>query len=414
MTNVDKMTPTEGPIRLRRHLGLPLLTFYGLGTIVGGGFYALVGRVADEAGMLTPLAFLTAAMIAMFSAFSYAELSARLPYSAGESRYVFEAFKRRWFSATVGWLVICTGIVSAATLATAFAGFLRMFLPLPEAVIVFSMVGGLGLLAAWGIAESVWVATIVTVIEVCGLLFVLVFAGGSLSELPARWRELVPSGNFSDWRGIFLGAYLGFYSFVGFEDMVNVAEEVKRPRRNLPIAILLSLAVTGVLYFSVTLVAVLAVPQELLIVSDAPLSLAVGEWGAAAAILTAVGMLAGLNGALVQIVMASRVAYGMARKHQAPLLFADIHPTRRTPVKATIAATLCVLVLAVCFPLVWLARVTSTILLAVYAIVNLSLVKIKHDESGPKHEGPNYPIWVPIVGSAICLAFLLFHALAMR
>ncbi len=105
------------PATLKRSLGLPMLTFYGLGTIVGGGFYALIGEVSAEAGMLMPLAFLAAALIGLLSAFSFAELSARYPVSAGESQYVLEAFGRRWLSAVVGWMVILTGVVSAATLA---------------------------------------------------------------------------------------------------------------------------------------------------------------------------------------------------------------------------------------------------------------------------------------------------------
>ena len=128
-----------------------MLTFYGLGTIVGGGFYALAGKVSVQAGMLTPVAFVVASLIAMFSAFSYAELSARYPYSAGEAHYVLAAFRKVWPSAMVGWAVIATGVVSAATLAVAFAGFVRSLVDVPEWLVVCAMVIGLGLVAAWGI-----------------------------------------------------------------------------------------------------------------------------------------------------------------------------------------------------------------------------------------------------------------------
>jgi amino acid transporter len=400
------------PAKLKRSLGLLMLTLYGLGTIVGGGFYALVGEVSAEAGMLTPLAFLTAALIGLLSAFSFAELSARFPVSAGESHYVLEAFGRRWLSAVVGWMVIATGVVSAATLSRAFARFAETLIAVPDHWVIIAVVSALGLVAAWGIAESVWLATIITIIEVGGLLFVF-FAGSShLASIPDRWQELVPKFSFAEWSGVFLGAYIGFYSFVGFEDLVNVAEEVKHPQRNLPAAILISLGLTAVLYGLVTLVAVLAVPTEQLAGSRSPLSLVVGEGTAAAKAITCVGMLAGVNGALVQIVMASRVAYGMSKIGLAPRIFSNVHRARQTPLEATIAGALSVLLLALWFPLIALAKTTSTILLVVYAFVNLSLVVIKF-RSPQAGDGPRYPSWLPMLGFVTCVTFVVVHAISL-
>lgn len=393
---------------LKRSLNLPMLTFYGLGTIVGGGFYALTGKVAAEAGMLTPVAFLTAAAIALFSAFSFGELSARFPYSAGESHYVFEAFGRRWLSGLTGWLVIATGVVSAATLANAFAAFVRSMVDLPHPGLVVFAVLGLGLLTAWGINESAIAALVITVIETGMLIFIFLWASPSLATVPAHMGELVPAFAVRDWSGILLGAYLAFYSFVGFEDMVNIAEEVKEPSKTLPRAILLSLGMTAILYFGVTLVTVLSTSQQSLIESDSPLSsVFTGEFGQS--VVAVVGMLAGLNGALVQIVMASRVAYGMAEKGMAPKIFRRVHPRTRTPLESTLAITIVVLVLALGFPLVRLAEATSTILLLIYALVNLSLLRIKWRDPNPPAEGPCYPVWLPVVGAGTCLAFLVFR-----
>lgn len=179
-----------------------MLTFYGLGTIVGGGFYALTGEVAAEAGMLTPWAFLASAGIALFSAFSFAELSARFPYSAGEARYVQEAFGRKWLAAAFGWLVIATGVVSAATLANAFTGFVQRFIAAPDWLIVLPMVIGLGLVTAWGINQSAILALLVTLIEIGGLVFIVVVAGHNLQSAPARWSELIPSFSMDQWSGI--------------------------------------------------------------------------------------------------------------------------------------------------------------------------------------------------------------------
>ncbi len=399
--------------QLKRALGLPMITFYGLGTIVGGGFYALIGKVSGEAGMLTPVAFFAAALIAMFSAFSFAELSARYPYSAGESHYVLVAFRRHWLSAVIGWMVIATGVVSAATLANAFAGFLQSFVDVPREAICVVMVVSLGAVAAWGIGESALFTFVITIVELGGLMFVFAWASPNLLTVADRWDELVPDLDPRAWSGVFLGAYLAFYSFVGFEDMVNVAEEVKQPQRNLPIAILLSLGLTTLIYVMVTMVTVLAVPLDQLRASDSPLSLVVGGVGPLAVGITIIGMLSGVNGALVQIVMASRVAYGMAQKHQAPSTFGNVSSRTQTPLEATFAATVVVLVLALWFPIVTLAKVTSTILLVVYAFVNLSLICIKCREGSQSHEGPNYPIWLPIVGLLASVAFVMFHGISM-
>ena len=400
-------------VGLRRSLNLPLITFYGLGPIVGGGFYALVGKVASEAGMLTPLAFLSAALIAMFSAFSYAELSSRFPYSAGEAHYVLAAFGKLWPSAVVGWAVIATGVVSAATLADAFAGFTGTLVAVPGWLVVCAMVIGLGLVAAWGIGQSAALALIVTIIELAGLLVVAVAASDSFPKLVDHWEELTPGFSWAAWNGVLLGAYLAFYSFVGFEDMVNVAEEVKNPRRNLPIAIFASVGITAILYVVVTLAVVLAVDQKALVASDSPLSLVFIEGSRLAVIITAVGMLSGLNGALVQIVMASRVAYGMAQRHTAPRVLATVNPRTQTPLVATIAVTCVVLTLALWLPIVTLAKLTSTVLLAIYAAVNFSLVWIKLRHTTEGHAGPTYPIMIPLCGAFTCLGFLIFHAIAI-
>ena len=407
------MPAVEEP-SLRRSLGLSLLTLYGLGTIVGGGFYALVGKVAAEAGMHAPLAFLASALIALLGAFSFAELSARFPYSAGEAHYVLEAFQRPWLSTLVGWLVIATGVVSAATLANAFAGFLQRLIVAPETVIICVMVIGLGLIAGWGVGESVVFAVVITVIEVSGLIWIVFAAGDALWTLKdqSQWYALAPRASYADWSGIFLGAYLAFYSFVGFEDMVNMAEEVKQPQRNLPLAILSALGLTTLLYCCVTLVTVLAVPLDALVQSASPLSLTIDDERGAATIVF-IGMLAGVNGALVQIVMASRVAYGLAKKGQAFAAWSRVHPITRTPLQATLAATGCVLALALWFPLVSLAKATSTILLVVYALVHLSLWTIKRREPGKLDNGPCYPAWLPLLGCSVSVAFLVFHAVSV-
>jgi APA family basic amino acid/polyamine antiporter len=398
---------------LKRTLSLPLFTAYGLGTMVGAGFYALLGKVAAEAGMRTPLAFLVAAVVAGFSALSFSELSARYPSSAGEARYVGEAFRRRWLSTLVGWLVITTGVVSAATLANAFAGFLQDLLPVHHGATIVVLVLVLGAVAAWGILESAWLAALITVIEVGGLVWVLAVTGRHLRELPARAFEMLPSLDGASSSGVMLGAFLAFYAFIGFEDMVNMAEEVKQPRRNLPRGILLAFAATALLYLLVSTAGVLAVAPAELAQSRTPLALLTGgPAGGRSLALSMISLLAGVNGALVQILMAARVAYGLASKGGAPRLLGAIHPRTRTPVRATALMSAVVLVLALWFPIVTLAKATSSVILVVFVLVNLALWRIQTREGAPP-PGRSGRRWVPLVGGLLCAGLLVHQAVAL-
>ena len=220
--------------KLKRSLSLPFITFYGLGTILGAGIYVLVGEVAGRAGLFAPIAFLIAALIVGFTAVSYAELSARLPKSAGEAVYVQKAFNKKNLSLIIGLLVVFTGVMSSATLLNGFSGYFQLFFQIPHWVILTVGIILLGLLAAWGIMESVGTAMVITIIEVAGLLLIIGVAAGSFATLPERIPELIPSFDGTIWLGIFLGSFLAFFAFIGFEDMVNVAEEVKDPQKNMP------------------------------------------------------------------------------------------------------------------------------------------------------------------------------------
>jgi len=154
------------PTTLQRSISLPMLIFYGVGTMVGGGFYALLGEVAGEAGMAAPFALMLSGLLALISATSFAELSSRYPVSAGEVRYVRMGFGRADLAAVIGVLVILTGIVSAATLAVATIGFLRDLADINETLGIALLVVGMGAVAAWGVGKSVTLVAIITVIEV--------------------------------------------------------------------------------------------------------------------------------------------------------------------------------------------------------------------------------------------------------
>jgi len=264
-------------------------------------------------------------------------------------------------------------------------------------------------LAVWGIAESAWVAALTTVVEIGGLLLVVWVGGESLLQLPQRLPELLPATSGVGPVGLIGGAFLAFYAFIGFEDIVNVAEEVKEPQRTLPRAVVLSLLVATVLYMAVAVVAVLEVPRAELAASRAPLALVYQHAsGEAPHFISAIGLAAVINGALIQIIMASRVLYGMASQGWLPAWLAEVHPVTRTPLHTTVLMTGAMLVLALWLPLVTLAQGSSLITLTVFAMVNLSLWRIKGREPQPAGV-PNIPRWLPLSGFLSSLLFILFQ-----
>jgi amino acid transporter len=395
---------------LKRSVTLPFLVLYGIGTMVGAGFYALMGKVVGEAGMAAPVAFVLTGALAALSALSFAELSSRFPVSAGAAQYVREGFGSIPLSTVTGWLVILTGVVSAATMTVASVGFLRDMVPLNETLGILLFVLAMTGIAAWGIGESVAVVTVITLVEVGALVYVCGINLDALGALPTRWPELLPTAASGGWLGIFAGAFLAFYAFIGFEDMVNMAEEVKDVRRVMPLAILISIGLTTFLYVAVILVAMLALSPERLAASATPVAELAGDGWLSGAGLRLVSLMTGINGALVQVIMAARVAYGMARREQGPRWMAAVNPVTRTPVRSTLMAGGIIAALALFFPLTTLAKATSAIILLIFAGVNLALWRVKGRDPDPCGVGPRYPRWLPLTGFVVSLSVLAFQA----
>ena len=400
--------------QLRRVLTTPLLTLYGLGVTIGAGIYVLVGVTAGVAGIYAPVSFLVAAIVVLFVALSYAELAVRMPVSAGEAAYVRAGFRSPTLAVIVGLLVAATGIVSAAAVAIGTAGYLREFIDLPTAVLTGLIIILLGLVAAKGIMESVTAAAIVTLIEIGGLGFAI-YKGISVNpDIAHQLPRLVPGLELTAWTGIFAAGLLAFFAFIGFEDMVNVAEEVERPARTIPRSILLTLLIATVLYIAVVSIVVLTVPMDRLAGSEASLSLLFGpDDTAAATLFTGIAVLATMNGVLIQIIMASRVLYGLAAQQALPQWLGRIGSRTRTPINATALVVALVLALALIFPIGGLAETTSRIVLTTFILVTVSLVAIKirearaNGQSSVAEPGFTVPIWVPIFGALASFCLLL-------
>lgn len=394
------------PAKLKRSLNLPLLTLYGLGTTIGAGIYVLVGTVVGQAGQQAPFAFLVAGVVASFTAFTFAELGTRFPRSAGEAVYVNEAFGSLRFSTIIGLVVAVSSMISAAAILSGAAGYVRLFFNLPNEWILIMVTLSLGLLAAWGITQSAIIAGVVTLMEIAGLIAVIWFGIRGTPDIWMRTPEVLPTLNLQEWNGIMVGAVLAFFAFIGFEDMVNLAEETIDVRRTLPWAITLTLVVSSLLYFVVVGVAVLAVPVEALASSETPITLIIAK-GAdiSPRIIGAITVFATLNGALVLLILASRIFYGLSTEGGIPAIFGYVHPTTQTPLLATFLAVVIVLTLALAFQLEGLARSTSLITLSIFGLVNIALIRVKRRDPVPRN-CVVYPFFVPLLGALVSFAIL--------
>lgn len=397
--------------RLDRRIGLPLLVFYGLGTILGAGIYVLVGQVAANAGMLAPLAFLVAALVAGVTALSYCRLVVAFPHSSGDALFVDRGLSSPRLGRLVGYLVILTGIVSAATLANGFVGYLASLMALPDTVVIAFVVLGMGALAMWGIAQSLWIAAVFTVIEIFGLVWVIFLSAPAFGELSLHVQEIWVPDSFQQWSGVMAGALLAFYAFVGFEDMVNIVEEVKLPARNMPRGIIIALVTATLLYMLIAVAAVLSLSVESLAQSEAPVrDMVVRDHPGAASALVFIGLFAIINGVLAQMIMSSRMLYGLADRAQAHRVFALVAEKSRTPWVATLVVVLLIFTFALWLPLVTLARLTSSILLVIFLLVNTSLWRLKRKgEVTPVKGLPNAPFF----GAILCLTLLVFQLVGL-
>jgi len=402
--------PAGGAVPLRRRLGLPLLVLYGTGITIGAGIYVLIGEVAGHAGSFAPWSFVLAAAVMALTVASYAELSTRFPVSAGEAAYVMAAFQSRSFATAVGLVSVAIGVISSAAVALGSAGYIQQFIALPSYLIVLAVLALLGGVAAWGILESVVLASVFTLIEVGGLLIVIVAA--VYHELPfVAVITTLPPLNATALSGIAFGGLLAFFAFIGFEDLANIVEEARVPHRDIPRAMVLTLLISTVLYVLVAAIAVSAVSSERLASSAAPLSLVFREVaGVSPATISAIAIVATLNTILAQLTMAARVIYGLARAGSLPSVLAQVHPRSRTPLAATALVVIAIVPLALLVPLTRLAELTSLATLSVFAVVNLALLRFR--SRGVESLAPHVtvPIWVPAIGFATCAA-MIAHAL---
>jgi basic amino acid/polyamine antiporter, APA family len=393
---------------LRRAIGPKLLLLFIVGDILGGGIYALVGEVGGETGGAIWIAFMVAFVMAAFTAGSYAELVSKYPRAGGAGLYVHKAFGNPFVSFMVAFAVAMSGITSAATLSRGFGGdYLNEFIDIDVVLAALALIVLIALVNFRGIAESVKLNVGFTLVEIGGLLLIVLIAVVAVIQGDADTSRPFELKEGSSLIGVALaGAALAFYALIGFEDSVNISEEVRNPTRVYPKIIFGGLAIAGVVYLLVTIGASAVVPTADLSNSSGPLLEVVkqGPLGIDTKIFSAIGLLALSNGALINMIMASRLLYGMSREGVLPRPFAAVHSARRTPWVAIIFTTLVAAALIAEANLEALARTTVALLLIVFVVVNATVLRLRRDPVD--HDHFKVPSVVPVLGIGVSIALM--------
>ena len=398
--------------KLKRNVTLPMLVFYGLGNIFGAGIYVLIGEMAGIAGVYIPLSFLLACIVVSFTALTYAELSARYPMSAGEALYINAGFNSPTLSTIVGLSIALTGLLSSATILDGFHGYLSTFIQAPEIITTMIVVILISSIAIWGISQSIIITAVLTLIETFGLSMVIYVGFDHISWDIQTMQTFIPPFEMTLINSIILGAFLAFYAFIGFEDMVNIAEEVKDPTKTMPRAIITTLIIATLFYIAIAVVSISVVPIEELSHSSAPLAKVYeSATHSKATILSIIALFAVINGALIQIIMVSRIFYGMSIQGWLPRFLSIVHPKTSTPINATILAGSFVFILSITFPILTLAQSTSFLIFIIFTLINISLILIKRKEPHPQGIR-TYPMAVPIIAIVLNLTLLGFQIMS--
>ncbi|MGW9113510.1 APC family permease [Microbacterium sp. NPDC055683] len=408
MTNDLAAPQTAAGPGLKRVLGTPLLFAFIVGDTLGAGIYTLVGTMATDVGGVIWLPLVIALVVALLTAGTYAELITKYPHAGGAARYVDRAFGIPYLSFLVGFLMMASGITTAAALANAFAGdYLAALWDVPPIPVALAFIAILTLINLRGVKESLGANLVASVIEVTGLVIVIVLAAivfGRGEGDPSRIFEFAP--DVPPLEGAFAASIVAFFSFLGFEAAANMAEEVKDPSRSYPRALFGAIATAAVIYLLIALGAVVVVPPAELATSTGPLlevvtasGLAVPGW-----LFSLIALVAIANGALLFMVMASRVGYGLAESGLLPRAFGRVLPKRRTPWVSILVVAGATMALTMVGDIGTLASTTVLLLLLVFLSANVSVLVLKKDRVAHRHF--SVPRIVPVLAIIASIVLL--------
>ncbi len=368
----DRLAEASDVGELRRSLGLGSLTFYGVGVILGAGIYSILGAAAGVAGEALWWSFLLASLAALLTGLSYAELTTMFPQAGAEYVYLRAAWPRAsWLPGTFGWVLVATGIATTATVSLAFAGYASLFVPFSPWILAVALVAAVVALNVLGVTEASWANIVFTLIESAGLIALIVV--GARDPDFGRVFTTAPHA------GVLSGAALIFFAYLGFEEIANLAEEARRPARDLPRAILIAVAVSTTLYVLVAAASVSLFAPAQLAASASPLADAMQAGAPSlAGALAGVALFATANTALIAMMAASRLLFAMARGGDAPPLLARTLARRKTP---AFAILLVAVGAVLCLPLGGVGLVgsiASLLALVTFASVNAALVRLRY------------------------------------
>ncbi|WP_040780573.1 APC family permease [Nocardia pneumoniae] len=411
MSDVTVNPPAHSEPELKRVMGPALLLLFVVGDILGTGIYALTGKVANEVGGAVWVPFLVAFLVALITGFSYLELVTKYPHAAGAALYTHKAFGIHFLTFMVAFAVMSSGITSASTASRAFAAnFAEAFdLEIGDgiavtaiALVFMAVVAAVNLR---GVSEGVKLNVLLTCVELTGLLIVIAIGCWALGFGDGDFSRIVEfdTGERTAVGGVIVATTLAFFAMVGFEDSVNMAEECKEPSRIFPKVLLAGLMITGLIYVLVSISAIALVPADELGQGDTPLLkvVEVGAPGFPTHIFAYITMFAVANSALINMLMASRLIYGMARQNVLPRPFGQVGERRRTPYNAIIFTTLLALGLILFVGEVpELGGTTALLLLGVFTVVNVAVLVLRRDKVAHKHF--HTPTPMPILGALSC------------
>ena len=395
--------------QLKPTLTKKMLLLFIVGDILGGGIYARTGEVAGEVGGAIWTGFALAAIIAAFTAAAYAELVSKYPRAAGAALYIHKAFKRPLLTFVVAFAVMSSGVASAAALASAFGGdYLSEFVELPTILVGLAVIAVVSAINFRGIKESARFNLGCTLIELCGLVIVAIVGAAFLFDGggdPARAFEF--NDDATPALLIVAGASIAFYALIGFEAAVNVAEETKDSTKVFPRTLFMGLGLAAAVYLVVTIIAGMAVPTARLADSDGPLLEVVkqGPLTVNTQLFSAIALFALINGCLLNLVMASRLMYGMANEGVVPGLLGKVHETRKTPWVAILFTAAIAAVLVTLGDLTTLADTTVLLLLVVFVGVNVAMLVLRRDPVD--HDHFRAPTILPVLGAGTCAALAI-------
>lgn len=359
---------------LKRSLGLVETTLGGVGIILGAGIYALVGAVAGKAGNAMWISFVMAGVMAAIVGLAYAELASAFPKAGADYEYTRRALGLR-AAFVVGWLIVIGNIVAAAAVALAFGGYLGELIDVaatPTAVVVLVVAT---LIAFYGVKEAVRVSVVMTLVEAAGLVLIIAIGIPDFGEV-----DLLDAS--AGTTGIFSGAALVMFAFIGFEQVATLAEETRDPGRVIPKALLLAVGITATIYVLVAIASVSVLGWEQLSTSDAPLAEVAEEaLGSSAFDLVAIiALFSTANTVLLVLVAASRLIYGMAKTDALPRFLAWIHPGVRTPARAIVLCLVISVGFALSGDLTLVAGATNFAVFIGFGAVNLSLIILRYTQ----------------------------------